>query len=97
MTIDTGILNCAGSVFVRNTEGSADSKVVEDPKGSLSQKVFDLSHARFLLRRARPGIEADQARFPTWNRRSRIACRERETISSYMEYLHTALCLLNQG
>jgi hypothetical protein len=52
MAIDTGILNRAGSVFVRNTEGPAHSKVVEDPKGSLSQNIFDLSHARFLLRRA---------------------------------------------
>lgn len=72
-------------------------QAIEDPKGGLSQKFFDFSHSRCLIRRRSPGIEANQAKFPSWTPRLRLVCRKHETISSHAEYPRTAPCLLNQG
>jgi hypothetical protein len=56
-------------VFVSNGVGTMDPETIECPIDGFSQKFFDLSHARYLLREWPPGIEADQAKLATWNRR----------------------------
>jgi hypothetical protein len=84
-TASTKIELTVGSVSASNAVGAVDPQAVKDPKGCLSHKLFDLSHARYLLHRRPPGIEADQATFPPWNRRSCFVSRERETISSHMD------------
>ena len=58
-----------GSEFVRNNVRTMNSKAVKDPKGRLSQKFFDLSHAGCLMSHAPSSIEADQAGFQSPNRR----------------------------
>jgi hypothetical protein len=74
-----------GPIFISKVVGALDPETVEDPKDSLSQQFFDLSHARYLVRERRSGIEPDQATLALWNRRSCFVRCNRETISSHME------------